>query len=36
MLMFVLPVTFVEVIVSTPAISENCFSSGVATEDAMV
>src|SRR5579871_525469 len=30
------PATLVEVMESTPAISENCFSSGVATDDAMV
>src|SRR6266496_1587759 len=34
--MFVLPRLDEEVIWSTPAIVENCFSSGVATADAMV
>ncbi len=36
MVILVLPRTFVEVIESMPAIVENCFSNGVATDDAMV
>src|SRR3954469_1838794 len=36
MVMLVLPNVFVEVIESMPAMVENCFSSGVATEDAIV
>ena len=32
----VLPWLLVEVIVSTPGMVENCFSSGVATEEAIV
>ncbi len=32
----VLPVPFVELIDEMPAIAENCFSSGVATADAIV
>src|SRR3954453_19679627 len=36
MVMLVDPRAFTEVIASIPAIVENCFSSGVATADAMV
>src|SRR5256885_11493236 len=36
MVMVLLPATLTEVIESTPAIIENCFSRGVATDDAMV
>src|SRR5581483_10103008 len=36
MVMLVWPSEFVEVIESMPAIVENCFSSGVATEEAIV
>src|SRR5262245_30852193 len=36
MVMLLLPATLTDVIESTPEISENCFSRGVATEDAMV
>src|SRR2546423_3095617 len=36
MVMLVPPATLTEVIESTPEINENCFSSGVATDDAIV
>src|SRR5581483_4937544 len=36
MVMLVWPSEFVELMLSTPAMVENCFSSGVATEEAIV
>ncbi len=36
MVMLVWPSEFVDVIESMPAIVENCFSSGVATDEAIV
>ena len=36
MVMLVCPSEFVDVIESMPAMVENCFSSGVATEEAIV